>query len=187
MKQLPILHYLVAIAVVTIVILLVYATVQQSYRTNANDPQIQIAEDLGAYLQAGKQLETICHADTIDIGQSLSPVVTFYDGHGNPVKSTGFMDGKMCRLPAGLFDQARREGIHSVTWQPRPGVRMALVLLHVKSSNVEFVAAARSLREVEVREYSLRKMIILAWILCIAFILVLAGIQFSKYTTQATV
>jgi Mg2+/citrate symporter len=76
----------------------------------------------------------------------------------------------MYRLPAGLFEHAKKNGMHSVTWQPEKGIRMALVLVHVHSPIVEFVAVARSLREVETREYNLSIMAFIAWIACIILI-----------------
>src|SRR5437868_6814048 len=120
-------NYLFATGIITIIILLVYATVQQSYRTAANDPQIQLSEDIAERLSAGKPVDTY-FSDTIDISKSLSTFITLFDGSGNPVRSTGYLDGQMCKLPSGLFDHTRKNQMHSVTWQPRSGVRMAIVL-----------------------------------------------------------
>src|SRR4051812_32566623 len=148
MKIFSFLNYLLFIAIITVIILLIYASVQQTYRSGANDPQIQIAEDISAKIQKGKNIEDIFPVDTIDIAQSLALVVILYDAHGRPLRSTGFLDGKMPQLPAGVFDFAKKNGSHSVTWQPNNDVRMAMVLNHINSSPVEFVAAGRSLREV---------------------------------------
>ena len=180
-----ILNSLVALVVVTVIIALIYGTVQQSYRTVANDPQIQMVEDLGARLLSGKLVPNNYPADTIDIAHSLSPVVIFCDGNGRPIRSTGFLDGEMCQLPLGVFDHARQMGMHAVTWQPRHDVRMAVVLIHVNSSPVEFVAVARSLREVEVRESNLSKMVLIAWGICVAFIAIAAGVQ-TRYRTTTS-
>jgi hypothetical protein len=46
MKQLSIVTHLAAAIIITVVMLLIYACVQQSYRSSANDPQLQIARDL---------------------------------------------------------------------------------------------------------------------------------------------
>lgn len=172
-----ILNYFAAFIVVTVVIGLIYATVQQSYRTAADDPQIQMAEDLSTELGAGKLAADIYPEDTIDIAHSLSPVVIFYDNSGRPIRSTGYLDGKMCQLPSGVFDHARKMGMHMVTWQPRHDVRMAVVLIHVNSGPVEFVAAARSLREVEIREANLTKMVFMGWGVCVILIAITAGAQ----------
>ena len=44
-------QHLSAIAIITIIMGLIYASVQQTYRSNADDPQIQIAHDLRDHLQ----------------------------------------------------------------------------------------------------------------------------------------
>jgi hypothetical protein len=64
-----------------------------------------------------------------------------------------------------------------VTWQPAPNVRMATVVVPYSGSNVSgFVVAGRSLREVEVREASLTKMVGLAWIIGLVATLVAAAL-----------
>ena len=40
-------------ATVTLVCFIVYGTVQQTYRSNANDPQVQMAEDAVSALERG--------------------------------------------------------------------------------------------------------------------------------------
>jgi hypothetical protein len=180
MKILSFLNYLLLIAVVTIIMGVIYATVQQSYRTGANDPQIQMAEDIGAKIQQGKSVENIFQTDAIDISNSLSPFVVLYDGSGKPLRSTGYLNGKKAELPAGVFDFAKRNGQHSVTWQPQPNVRMAMVLIHINSSPIEFVAVGRSLREVEIRESNLIKMIFVGWILCLVIVLLWLGTGYYK-------
>ena len=46
MKKVPFINYFLVIAIVTVISGIIYATVQQAYRTAANDPQIQIARDI---------------------------------------------------------------------------------------------------------------------------------------------
>jgi sensor histidine kinase regulating citrate/malate metabolism len=86
----------------------------------------------------------------------------------------------MPELPAGVFDFAKANGEHTVTWQPQTGVRMAMIILYANSSQVGFVAAGRSLQEVEIREHNLVTMILIGWIMCIAVILANAALQFYK-------
>ena len=180
MKILSFLNYLLLIAVITIIMGVIYATVQQSYRTGANDPQIQIAEDVGAKIQQGKSVENIFQTDTIDISNSLSPFVVLYDASGRPLHSTGYLNSKMAQLPAGVFNVAKSDGQDRVTWQPQDGVRMAMVLIHINSSPVQFVAVGRSLTEVEIRESNLIKMIFVGWILCLVIVLLSIGIGYYK-------
>ena len=70
-------------AIITVIFGVIYATVQQSYRTAANDPQIQIARDINVKLHQGKPIENF-FADTVDIAQSLSTFVALYDASGKP-------------------------------------------------------------------------------------------------------
>ena len=62
-------------ALVTVIMLLIYATVQQSYRTGLNDPQIQIARDISLQIEQGKSIESTLNNDPFDITKSLSPFI----------------------------------------------------------------------------------------------------------------
>ena len=61
---------------------LVYATVQQDLRQGANDPQIQIAEDVASALQNGRSTTNFNTVDKIDITKSLGTFLTIYDNSG---------------------------------------------------------------------------------------------------------
>jgi hypothetical protein len=88
------------------------------------------------------------------------------------------LDGKLPQIPHGVFENAKTNMEDGVTWQPRAGVRMALVVESVSSSqNIGYVAVGRSLQEVEVRESNLVKMILMVWVACIGVILMHFVIQ----------
>jgi sensor histidine kinase regulating citrate/malate metabolism len=175
------LNYLLIMAAITVVFAVIYATVQQSYRAGANDPQIQMARDISNRLRHGKTTEGF-FADTVDIAESLSPFVSIYDATKKPVRTSGYLDGKFPELPEGVFDFAKAHGENQVTWQPRSGVRMAMVVSCQNSSRTGFVAAGRSLREVEEREHNLIITAFLGWLICIGLVLIYAALQF--YRTQ---
>jgi hypothetical protein len=180
MKKFPWLVYLFVIGIITIIFGVIYATVQQSYRSGADDPQIQLARDINLRLHEGKTVDGF-FIDSINIGQSLSSFAVLYDANGKALRSSGFLNGKMPELPRGVFHFAKENGEHEVTWQPRSGVRMAIVIARSNSSSVGFVAAGRSLQEVEIREHNLITMIFIGWIACIGLILLFAIIQFYKH------
>jgi len=182
MKKFSFLVYLFAMAIITIIFGVIYGTVQQSYRSGANDPQIQLARDINLKLRDGKAVDSF-FADSINIAQSLSPFAVLYDANGKPLRSSGYLNGKMPELPAGVFDYAKANGEHDVTWQPQSRVRMAMVIVIVSSnsSSVGFVAAGRSLQEVEIREHNLITMIFIGWIICIGLVLIYAVIQFYRH------
>ena len=143
---------------------LVYGTVQQSYRQSANDPQIQMAEDAAAALGGnGSSTQSLPLSGTVDIGQSLSPYMVFYNDAGAPTGGNGLLDGQFPRLPAGIFDYVRAAGETRVTWQPEADIRQAIVVTRVDGAQPGFVMAGRSLREVEIREDKLGLMVCAAW------------------------
>ena len=94
MRSSLITHF-VFVIVVTAIMLSIYATVQQSHRTTANDPQIQVARDIKNDIEMQKPYEPLLPKDTIDISKSLAVFVTIYNKQGDPVSSTGFLDGRL--------------------------------------------------------------------------------------------
>ena len=179
MKKFSLVDFLFAVTIITMVFGVVYATVQQSYRSGADDPQIQLVRDINLKLHEGKSIERYFD-DWINVAQSLSPFVVLYNANGKPLRSSGYLNGKMPEMPAGVFDFAKANGEHSVTWQPQAGVRMATVILYSNSSPVSFIAAGRSLQEVEIREHNLVTMILIGWIMCIALGLLYSLIRFYR-------
>jgi hypothetical protein len=165
-------------AVITVIFLLIYAAVQQTYRSGANDPQIQMARDIARYLNEGKTIEGIFPVDSVDISKSLASFAVLYDSKSKPIKSSGFLNGTSPQLPPGVFDFVKSHGEDMVSWQPQHGVRMAMVLAFVQSPNVSFVAVGRSLKEIEIRENNLVSMLSGGWLVCIGIILIHALIQF---------
>ncbi len=179
MKKLSFLNYFFVLAIITILFGTIYVTVQQSYRSGANDPQIKNTRDINIKLHEGKSIENFFQ-DTIDIARSLSSFAAVYDAYGNPIRSSGFLEGKMPQLPPGVFEFTKSHGEHAVTWQPRSGVRMAMVVISSNTSPIGFVASGRSLQEVEVREHNLVTMVFFGWIGCVGLVLLHAVIQFYR-------
>ncbi|HEX5155349.1 MAG TPA: hypothetical protein VFW07_28100 [Parafilimonas sp.] len=186
MKQLSIVTHLSAAIIITVVMLLIYACAQQSYHSTANDPQLQIARDLSDDLSNVKSGKQFLDADTIDIAKSLAVFTALFDAAGKPIQSTGLLDGKLPLPPEGIFEFAGANMENVLTWQPRPGVRMAMVFEKIKEPGQGFVAAGRSLKEVEIREGNLVKMIGLAWAACLGVLLVNLSVQlyYRKVTTK---
>ena len=172
MRTSNILTHVAAAAIVTIITGVIYATVQQTYRSGANDPQLQIAGDISNKLKTGGIIGKWFNEDTVEISQSLSVFNTLYNDKNEPVVSTGVLNGKLPFLPKGVFDLAKKKGENVFTWQPQNGVRVAVILKSISSSSYSFVAVGRSLYEVERREENLRWMILISWLLCMGVIVV---------------
>jgi hypothetical protein len=174
-------HFVAAIITIAI-FLTIYVTVQQSFRSTANDPQIQIARDLANDLGKGKTIDAILSKDTIDLTQSLAVFTEVFDNNGKPLQSTGFINGAFPQPPSGVIDFTNANNEDILTWQPQSNVRMAMVFEKVSSPVGGFVAVGRSLNETEVRESNLLKMVGIAWVLCMLILIVhlFAQIYFSK-------
>ena len=171
MKPFPHLSYLSALAIVTIIMALIYVSVQQNYRMSANDPQIQMARDAANRL-ARNQPVISSVSDTVDLSKSLAVFITCYNAEKKPVASTGYLHGTIPELPEGVLDFAKKYGENRITWQPGRNIRIAAVVKFVSSPSVSYVVAGRSLQEVEIRAGNLVRMIFIAWIICVVIILI---------------
>jgi len=173
---------------VTIIIFsgLVYAAVQQNYRQNANDPQIQIAEDVVSAINKGQPADALLpQQGTTELASTLSPFLMVYSSSSTLVGSSILVDGKNPSFPTGVLDNAKAHGQTRVTWQPRQGIREAVVVMPFTGKQEGFVIVGRSLREVEIR---IGQMLLMCEIACLialvlTFILVLLSTnKFFLYT-----
>lgn len=151
-------------AIATILSLLAYTLVQQDLRQTANDPQIQIAEDLASSIAGGESPKVAVGPNIIDIAKSLAPWAVVYDDTGKVIASAATLDDKTPEIPSGIFDYVRKNGEDKVTFQPRVGVRSAIVMTKFTGKQNGFVVAGRSLREVEIRETQVGYLAITAWL-----------------------
>jgi len=136
-----------------------YASVQQNYRQSANDPQIQIAQDIAHDLNIGKKISL---GSTVDITNSLSSFVILFDQKGNVVSSQGLLHGTTPTLPSGIFSYMNSRQQDQFTWQPASDTRIAAV---VEKYNGGFVLAGRNIKEVETRESQLAYITLGGWIM----------------------
>ncbi len=157
---------------------LVFISVQQSLRQGANDPQIQMAQDIAAKLSAGATVESVVPKESVDIEKSLAPFVTVADENGQTVASSAMLDAVVPKVPSGVFDYVASHGEDRVTWQPRAGVRQAIVVTSYDSgSSKGFVVAGRSLKEVEKRTNQAWQESVAAWcaVVGVSLIMLLIG------------
>jgi hypothetical protein len=165
--------YLVFEVIISSFCLLAYVTVQQNYRTNADDPQIQIARDMKIkYSKSG--LDSMSDAkEKFDISTSISPFYVIYDENAKPISSNALLYNKMPELPLGVFRSAKEKGEYKITWQPASGLRFATVVVHVSGKFNGYVMAGRSLLETEKRIKNLSLMTGLAWLITSVVVLIL--------------
>ncbi len=143
---------------------LVYLVAQQNLRLGANEPQIQLAEDAATRLAAGVDPADVVAKGNVNVASSLSPFITVYDAARKIAASNARLDGQTPDLPAGVLDYTLAHGRDRVTWQPRTGVRQAIVAVYFHGRKTGFVVAGRSLREVEKRVDTLGAIVGAAWL-----------------------
>ena len=158
-----------------------YIAIQQAVRQSANDPQIQLAEDAATKLADGQPLQIVVPAERVDIASSLAPYLIVFDANGRPIAASGLLDGQMPSIPSGIFGYVKQHGEDRLTWQPRPGVRSAVVVTQFKSATSSgFVLAGRSLREVEIREDNIQQIIGLGCIVLLVVSFLAMVLLFAK-------
>jgi len=139
-------------------------TMQQMLRRGANQPQIDMAQWYAGEIGAGEAPGNVIPPGYVDLERSLQPFVIFYDEQGNPGPCTGYLQQKIPTPPSGMFAFVRLHGSENVTWEPRPGVRIACVVRRVNSKTPGFILAGRSLRLVEQQESLLWRIVMGGWV-----------------------
>ena len=153
-------YWLVTAVTIIGLVGLCYTAVQQDIRQSANDPQIQMAEDIAAKLADGQAIQNVVPSEKVDIAKSLAPYIIVFDATGKPLASSAQLAGQIPTLPAGVTDYVKQNGENRITWQPQSGVRSAIVVTQFKGSISGFVLVGRSLREVEFLEDHILQLLI---------------------------
>ena len=151
--------------VITLFCGLIYVTGQQILRQSANDPEIQIAEDLSDLLASGIAPEALISGGVpIEISKSVSSFAAIFDDSGKLIISTGTLHGSPVAMPSGVFDYTKANGEDRFTWQPEKGVRSAVVVTRYQGTKSGYVVVGRSLRETEKRVEVIGLRILLVWL-----------------------
>ena len=180
------LPWILSLTIVTVMCVLVDVTVQQSYRMNANDPQIQLAEDMQKAF-SNNQFTTDSIQSSfesfqptnrqIDLATSLSAWIQLYDASGSLIKSSAIMSGVQTipKIPKGIFTATDKTGEDRLTWEPQKGIRQAIVVTKFSGMQSGYVVAGRSLKEIEMREGNLNRIVAIVWFCLMCLI----GISFA--------
>lgn len=159
--------------IITLIYGSIYGSVQQVYRSLANDPQVDVVDQLAGIIKQDIPLEAIIgEADQIEIADSKGLFVMVFDKNKNLVGSSAVLNGKALSLPSGVFDQANQDAGNRFTWEPEKGLRMAVVLKQIDDKG--YALAGRSLKETELRTNQITTMLIVAWTLSLLVTLVLS-------------
>lgn len=147
--------------------LLVYGAAQQGLRQQADDPQVALAENAAARLDAGVGPASVAGAERVELERSLDPFVLVFDPSGQLLAASATLHGQPPDYPGGVFGTVRARGQDHVTWQPEPGVRSATVAVAWQGG---FVVAGRSLRLTEQHEDLIGMIVAFGWLVTMALV-----------------
>lgn len=164
MKQLA-KHYslILTIGVLTVIFGTIYVVGQQILRQDANDPQIQLAQDIAQKLNAGGQPTDIDNS-MVNMATSLAPFIIIYDKAGVVVAGSGYLNGNLPTVPLGVLQHSTNAAFNAVTWEPAASVRIASVTV---SANNYYVLSGRSLKQVEARESTIMELALFGWLVTV--------------------
>lgn len=154
------LKFLPFVYLITVFCLLTFITAQQLLLQNANDPQIQISEDVAAQIEGGQDPKGIAELSKINMAKSLSPFVIVFGADKKVIANESELNGSEVLPPAGTLDGAEKKGSNRFSWEPEKGTRIAAVITKYKDG---YVLAGRNMREIEKRINLIGLLIAAAW------------------------
>ncbi len=156
--------FLVMALLVTLIMLTIYAAVQQNYRNYANDPQVDASEQVANSINRGAPPEEVIGKNPVDIKAKTTPFGMMFDKDGKVTTSTARIGDQSPTPPTGVFEKARKTGSNRFTWEPEKGVRIAAVIKKLDDDK-GFILVGKNMREVENRIKDLCTMVGIAWII----------------------
>ncbi len=168
---------------------LLYITIQQTERYNADFPQIHLAADIASRLGNNQDATQVVTGSPIDIAHDSSSYVIVYDISGNVLASTGHLNGQTPKVPQGALEYAQQNGEHRVTWEPQKGVRSAIVIRHYNGIPSGFVVVGRSLQPTELLTNQLRMIITMGLFIILGsvFLAANAGALLAEWAQRSVI
>jgi hypothetical protein len=154
--------WLTAAIIVTLIFGSVYGALQQLGRRSAN--AAPAAAGAAEVQQIGSERFT---APRLELTPDTGVFVIVYGPDNAPVSGTVTLHGSLPVLPPGVLQSARDLGSDAVTWQPEPGLRMAVV---ARSAAGKVVVAGQSLTPYEDRDRIVQLFLAAGWLGSIVFL-----------------
>jgi hypothetical protein len=150
---------------ITIIYFTMYVIVQQNYRMNANDPQIQMAQDQAVNLNSTEGTG-LSYGQKIDISTTLTTFNVVFDKN-QKLLTPITVKNETPSVPSGVFSYTAKHGEDRFTWSPGKGVRVAAVM---EKFDHGYILVGRSLKEVEKRISNMGDMVFIAWLFTLIFL-----------------
>lgn len=152
--------WLAAAVVVTLVFGSLYVVFQLSGRRSAN---IAPAAAAAAQVQLLGSPPSPA-APRLELTPDSGVFVIVYGTDDKPETGTATLHGALPAVPPGVLETARASGADMVTWQPEPGLRMAVV---ARSSAGKVVVAGQPLTPYEATDRIIMLYLGLGWLGCV--------------------
>jgi len=159
--------YVLAFAVFfSVALLFISVFNQQVLRRGADRQPAQVVEQVSTRLAEGTPATSLLDNSTQEIANpgwlhGSSTFAALYDADGKPIAASATLHGELPQPPRGIFNVIRQHGEHKVTWQPQPGIRVALTGRPAPGGG--FVLAGQSLLPSESREAAFRRWMLVLW------------------------
>jgi hypothetical protein len=172
-----------AFLIISILHLLVYASVQQVHRQAANDAPRVLADHLSAVVGSGRPPRDAFGPETAAIAGAHGIYGFVCDSNGKIMATN--LAGAPVSIPKGLTVQARTRGSHYVTWAPNR-VRYAMVLRAVPGTSY-FAGGSAPLLYTEYNMLKLWQLVLLSWIASSLVLAFSGAILFRRFSETAFV
>lgn len=158
---------------------LVFVVALQNLRFQANNPQLQMSQDIAYQISQGKDPSSLLPNYVVDISKSLSPFVIVFDNVGKAVATNADVQGEIPPIPIGVLEAAGFTGENSVTWQPREDIRAAVVVTGYSGNSAGYVLVGRSLKLVEQQQQQLMLTMGIGWLVIVFAALLAPFVRFK--------
>jgi hypothetical protein len=142
-----------------------YAITQHVIRSSADDAPRALSTGAAYSLSRGAAPAAVASGGPVDLGIGLGPFLIVYGADGRVTASTARLEGVTPVVPVGVLAEARQHGSDRITWQPRDGVREAVVAIPWQSPDDHgVVVAGASLRPAEERATQVLLIVLAGWL-----------------------
>lgn len=148
--------WLAAAVITTVVFASVYLALQQMARQEVN-----IAPAAAAAAQAQQIGSDPATGPHLELTKDSGLFLIVYGGDNKVIHTTVALHGEVPNLPVGVLEATRARGTDAVTWEPEPGLRMAIVSRDVGG---KVVVAGQSLTPYEAIDKRTQLVLAAGWL-----------------------
>jgi hypothetical protein len=149
---------------VAAMVIFTYVIAQNILRSEADDPQIQMAEEVSFLLNHNAPMGPLVPEIGVELSESLKTFIQIYDEKGSLLDGNATMNGISPKIPKDVLSYAKEHEENRLTWRLESGVRIAAVISHYGGQNPGYAVAGRSLRETENRIGGIGKLCFFFWL-----------------------